>query len=300
MRARIVLVYIAIAFLWGSTWSVIRIGLEHLPPLRFAGIRMALAAALLAPFALRGGAWRVLVGEAGRLASRSSGCSRSRSPTASCSWRSSGCPPGSPRSSSRRSRSGSRSSRALVLPGERLTPRKLASAAIGVAGIAVLQAPHLGSLDGSGRLALGSALIVSASIIVALANVLVRRHLVAISPLAMTAGQTFVGRARAPRRGAPPRAGPPRVVHARRRSARSSTSRSSGRRSRTSASTGSCRASRSPRSARCRSSTRPSRSTLGAALLGESIGWHLAVGGGMVLAAAALATRDAPRAPDAG
>jgi drug/metabolite transporter (DMT)-like permease len=40
--------------------------------------------------------------------------------------------------------------------------------------------------------------------------------------------------------------------------------------------------------------------TLGAALLGESIGWHLAIGGGMVLAAAGLATRDAPRAPDAG
>jgi drug/metabolite transporter (DMT)-like permease len=34
--------------------------------------------------------------------------------------------------------------------------------------------------------------------------------------------------------------------------------------------------------------------TLGAVLLGESIGWHLAIGGGMVLAAAALATRDAP------
>ena len=59
--------------------------------------------------------------------------------------------------------------------------------------MAVLEAPHLLHLEASGRLALGGALILFASVVVALANVLVRRDLVHVSPLAMTTGQAAVG-----------------------------------------------------------------------------------------------------------
>jgi drug/metabolite transporter (DMT)-like permease len=192
LRARIVLVYVAIAFLWGSTWSVIRIGLEHLPPLLFAGVRMTLAAALLAPFAIRGGIWRVLAGEAGpRIALV--GLFQIALPYglmfAAQQWVPSGLAAilfaTFPIWIALVAR--------LLLPGERLTLAKVASALLGVAGIAVLQATQLGAVEGSGLLALGSAFIVAASIIVAFANVLVRRHLVAVSPLAMTAGQTALG-----------------------------------------------------------------------------------------------------------
>jgi drug/metabolite transporter (DMT)-like permease len=292
VRARIVLVYVAIAFLWGSTWSVIRIGLEHLPPLRFAGVRMALAAALLAPFALRGGAWRVLLGEAGpRIALV--GLFQIALPYGLMFVAQQWVPSGLAALLFATFPVWIALLARLVLPGERLTPAKLASAAIGVAGIAVLQAPHLGSLDGSGRLALGSALIVCASIIVALANVLVRRHLVAISPLAMTAGQTFVGAL---------------VLLAAALLLEQGRSASF-----TPAALGALGYLAVfgtaltyiglywlvPRVPIAAIGALPLLDTtvavtLGAVLLGESIGWHLAIGGGMVLAAAALATRDAP------
>src|SRR5437667_12293062 len=50
---RVALAYATCCALWGSTWMVIRIGLRDLPPLAFAGMRMALAGLLLTPFALR-------------------------------------------------------------------------------------------------------------------------------------------------------------------------------------------------------------------------------------------------------
>ena len=49
---RRLVIYLFLCAVWGSTWLVIKIGLRDLPPLRFAGFRMALACALLAPVAL--------------------------------------------------------------------------------------------------------------------------------------------------------------------------------------------------------------------------------------------------------
>jgi drug/metabolite transporter (DMT)-like permease len=194
VSAAVVLVYLAVSVLWGSTWLVVRIGLEDLPPLLFAGVRMAIASSILAPIALRGGHWRELAGPArGRVALV--GLFQIAIPYglmfAAQQWVPSGF------------------SAVLfatfpvwivlvarvLLPGERLTPTKLASALLGVAGIAVLQWPHLRELEGSRLLALGSALIILSSIVVAIANVLARRHLVAVSPLAMTTGQTAIGAA---------------------------------------------------------------------------------------------------------
>ncbi|HYG67154.1 MAG TPA: EamA family transporter [Anaeromyxobacteraceae bacterium] len=192
MRSTIVLVYAAIAVLWGSTWAVIRIGLEHLPPLLFAGVRMAIATVVLAPFALRAGGIRGLPREArGRVALV--GVFQIALPFGLMFVAQQWVP----------------SSLAailfatfpiwiallarVVLPGETLGPAKVLSALVGVAGIVVIQLPNLAAFEASPRLAIGSLLIVAASIVVAFANVLVRRHLVAVSPLAMTTGQTAVG-----------------------------------------------------------------------------------------------------------
>jgi drug/metabolite transporter (DMT)-like permease len=190
-RPLILAVYLGIAAMWGSTWMVIAIGLRDLPPLFFAGIRMAIAALLLAPLALRRGgghellrSWRqVLIIGLLQVAVPyglmfvaqqwvPSGLSAILFATFPI-WI------------------------ALVarfaLPGERLTPLRIASVVVGVAGVVVLEVPRLGDVSASALLAMGSALIVLASIVVAFANVLARRHILAISPLALTAGQAAVG-----------------------------------------------------------------------------------------------------------
>jgi drug/metabolite transporter (DMT)-like permease len=194
VKPTILLVYGAVALLWGSTWLVVRVGLEHLPPLLFAGVRMALATVFLLPFALRaGGLAAVPRGARGRVALV--GVFQIAIPYGLMFVAQQWVP--------------SSLSAILfatfpiwiallarvVLPGETLGPAKILSALLGVAGIAVLQLPTLRAFEASPRLALGSVLIVAASIIVALANVLVRRHLLAVPPLAMTTGQTAIGSA---------------------------------------------------------------------------------------------------------
>jgi drug/metabolite transporter (DMT)-like permease len=46
------LVWLALAGIWGSTWLAIKLGLRDLPPITFAGIRFALAAVLLGAIVL--------------------------------------------------------------------------------------------------------------------------------------------------------------------------------------------------------------------------------------------------------
>jgi drug/metabolite transporter (DMT)-like permease len=196
VRVRLLLVYAAVCVLWGSTWLVVKVGLVDLPPLRFVGLRMLLAAALLLPFALRGGAARVAAAEwrwalgigllqvtipyglmfAGQVMIPSSLAAVlfSTFPV----W--------------------------LVLlgrllvPGEALTPRKLGLALLGLLGVAVLQAGAAapGQRDAAGAglagsAGLGATLIVAGSISCALANVLVRRRGLTLSPVVMTFGQSL-------------------------------------------------------------------------------------------------------------
>jgi drug/metabolite transporter (DMT)-like permease len=193
----------------------------------------------------------------------------------------------------------------LLLPGETLGPARVVAALLGVAGVAVLQLPNLGRVEGTGPLALGSALIVLASIVVALANVLVRRHLIAVSPLAMTAGQVTVGAAvlllaALVFEGGVPGSYTPRAVAALLYLAVFAT-----------AVTYLGLYWLVPRVPISAIGAIPLLDTtvavlLGALLLGEELGWHLAAGGGMVLAAAALAAREgrgaktAPAAPARG
>ncbi|HEU4768738.1 MAG TPA: EamA family transporter, partial [Pyrinomonadaceae bacterium] len=45
MKAR--LVWLLLCGIWGSTWLFIKLGLEDLPPVTFAGIRFVIACAIL-------------------------------------------------------------------------------------------------------------------------------------------------------------------------------------------------------------------------------------------------------------
>ena len=49
MKAKVV--FLVLCAIWGSTWLFIKIGLEHLPPLSFAGIRFVVAVLLLGALA---------------------------------------------------------------------------------------------------------------------------------------------------------------------------------------------------------------------------------------------------------
>lgn len=190
MRPRLLLVYAAVCALWGSTWLVVKVGLQDLPPLRFVALRMLLAAALLLPFALRGGVarlagaeWRWLLG-IGLLQVTipyglmffgqtlvSSGLAAVLFSTFPVWLVLLG---------------------RLLLPGQALTARKLGLAALGLLGVVVLQAGAAGGGGGApsgGPALLGAALITLGSISCALANVLVQRRGHTLSPVVLTFGQ---------------------------------------------------------------------------------------------------------------
>ncbi|MBK9518569.1 MAG: DMT family transporter [Anaeromyxobacter sp.] len=192
MRPRLLLVYAAVCALWGSTWLVVKVGLQDLPPLRFVALRMLLAAALLLPFALRGGVarlagaeWRWLLG-IGLLQVTipyglmffgqtlvSSGLAAVLFSTFPVWLVLLG---------------------RLLLPGQALTARTLGLAALGLMGVVVLQAGVAGGGAGGGAAPggpalLGAALITLGSISCALANVLVQRRRHTLSPVVLTFGQ---------------------------------------------------------------------------------------------------------------
>ncbi len=190
-RVRIALAYVACFVLWGSTWLVIRLGLRDLPPLTFAATRMLLAAALLSPFAIGAGLrglptrrWALL----GAIGLLQIGVAYALTFVAQ-QWVPSGltavlfatfpvwvvfCA-------------------RWLLPRHRLTGPKLLACGLGVAGIVVLQSRALQEQALSANAPLGGALILLGSMVVALANVLTRRHLADVKPLLLTFGQTVAG-----------------------------------------------------------------------------------------------------------
>jgi drug/metabolite transporter (DMT)-like permease len=185
--------YSALCAVWGTTWLVIKIGLADLPPLWFGGIRMALACALIAPFAFarsaRKGAratWRPIVWSGFLQIGVNYACV-----FVAEQWIESGLA-------------------AMLfatfplfiglfahfmLPDEPLTRRTVLSAGLGILGVAVIEAPAVASLFSSQtrlRVA-GSALILLASLVAAYANVFNKKHLPDVPPAWNVWLQTLAG-----------------------------------------------------------------------------------------------------------
>jgi len=190
MRGRAVILYCVCCLLWGSTWLVIKIGLDDLPPFLFGGIRMATASTILAPWVFRQGwpsvpiqRWTgmALVGLLQMGLSYAAVFAAERfiasglTAVLFCTypiW--------------------------VVglahhlLPDERLTAVHVLSAGLGVLGIAVLEAPAL-SLELAPGVALALFLPLAAAISSALGNVLQKRRLSGV-PLSLNLWmQTLVG-----------------------------------------------------------------------------------------------------------
>jgi drug/metabolite transporter (DMT)-like permease len=192
LRGRTLAVYLFLCAVWGSTWMVIKIGLEYLPPLFFAAVRMAIACLVLVPLAFRSGAawptrreWRfVALSGLFQIAAFYALIFLAEQ------WIDSGLA-------------------ALLfaifpicaavfahflLPNEPITPTTLAAAALGLAGVALIQAPALARAAGAQSTALfrGGALVFAAAIVAAWSNVLVKKHLGGVDPARNVWGQTLV------------------------------------------------------------------------------------------------------------
>jgi drug/metabolite transporter (DMT)-like permease len=195
LRGRTLAMYIGLCLVWGSTWMVIKVGLRDLPPLRFAGMRMALACLLLTPFAFaRSG--------------RPPGPSERRW-IAFSGFLQIGLSYACVFLASQRIESGLA---ALLfatfpifvglfahfqLPEEPLTRRTVLSAFLGLFGVAVIEAPELAvafSREARPLLA-GGALMLTSALVSGYANVINKKHLGGVSPFTNVWGQTLVGSA---------------------------------------------------------------------------------------------------------
>jgi drug/metabolite transporter (DMT)-like permease len=180
LSGRRLAMYVGLCAIWGSTWLVIKIGLRDLPPLWFGGIRMALACALLAPFALaktdraqvRGATGRLLWAGLLQIGVNYAGIFVGEQ------WIESGL------------------TAVLfatfplwaglfahfMLPDEPLTRRVASSAALGLIGVAIIEAPSLLRLasGATGQRALGSGLVLFSALVAAYSNVYVKKRLASV------------------------------------------------------------------------------------------------------------------------
>jgi len=188
MKAR--LVWLILCCIWGSTWLFIKIGLEDLPPLTFAGIRFVIASAILIvilfvrrlPFAELLTNWRLLA-YTGVLSFTfnygfifwgeqhiSSGLAALLQATIPAFG--------------------------LViahfyLPGEQMTTRKVIGVVMGIIGVGVVVSNQL-TVGGKKSLA-GCVAVVLSSVVVAYSNVLIKARAKHIDPVIMAAGQMLFG-----------------------------------------------------------------------------------------------------------
>jgi drug/metabolite transporter (DMT)-like permease len=195
LRGRNLAVYVFLCAVWGSTWLFIKVTVADLPPLRAAAYRMALACLVLVPLALRRKARGVTSREARQVAWNGLlqiGLSYALVFTAA-QWIDSGL---------------SALLFAtfpiwvavfahLILPGEPITRRTAAAAVLGLAGVAVIQAPAIARLAEArfGLIAAGGALVLGSAVASGYSNALVKKHLSNVSPIFNIWGQTLVGAA---------------------------------------------------------------------------------------------------------
>jgi drug/metabolite transporter (DMT)-like permease len=195
LRGRTLAVYCFLCAVWGSTWLVIKIGLQYLPPLRFAAFRMAAACLLLLPFAFRRGTTRPgsrelrFIALAGFL---QIGVSYALVFVAE-QWIGSGLT-------------------ALLfgtfpiwvglfahsmLPNEPLTRRTLGAAVLGLTGVALIQGPAVVRAVQSdpGALLRGGGLVFGSAIVSAFSNIIIKKHLGKVDPVRNVWGETLVGSA---------------------------------------------------------------------------------------------------------
>ncbi len=188
MKARIV--WLVLALIWGSTWMFIKIGLEDLPPISFAGIRFVLASLILlsivaarrAPLPRRRSDWLLII---------STGVLSFALNYGLLFWGEQHISSGLAALLQATIPAFGLVIAHLYLPGERLTAAKVAGVLLGVAGVGVV---FSNQLEVAGPKALwGSAAIVAGAVFVAYANVLVKARGEHLDRAQLAAGQMMCG-----------------------------------------------------------------------------------------------------------
>lgn len=184
------LAWFVCSLIWGTTWFFIKIGLEDLPPLSFAGLRFVLAAIVILPmlFFLKIGfpktkkEWLLILptglltfglnyalvfwGET-QISSGLAAVLQSTIPVFGLIFAK------------------------FYLPEEQITARKILAILLGLAGVAAIFYEQM-QISGFRALMGCVALVVSAAS-AAFANVLIKTYSVKMHPLSLTAGQMIVG-----------------------------------------------------------------------------------------------------------
>ncbi len=186
----ILLVWLAVCLVWSTVWLFIKLGLQDLPPLSFAGIRLAIAVAVLLPVIIvQRRAWPcdardlVLIAVTGfLLLSLNYGL---------LYWGAQYISSGLTAVLQATTPAFGLALANYYLPQERATLWKLCAIALGVAGVAVIFSDQL-QVAGWWAL-LGCAAVVTGALCVALAYVLVKAYGSHLQPTTLVAGQMLCG-----------------------------------------------------------------------------------------------------------
>src|SRR5262245_7151635 len=188
MKAR--LVWLVLCAIWGSTWLAIKIGLDDLPPISFAGLRFALAALILAALAAARGA-RFPRGRSDWMFFAVTGVLGFTCNYGLLFWGEQHVSSGLAALLQATIPAFGLVFAHMVLPGEPMTPKRVAGALLGVAGVGVIFSNQLALPN---PLALwGSLAIVAGGVCIAYANVLVKARGGHFDTAVLSAGQMICG-----------------------------------------------------------------------------------------------------------
>jgi len=188
MKAR--LVWLLLCVIWGSTWLFIKLGLEDLPPITFAGIRFVIACAIIfllirarhTALPRQGRDWLLLAVTGVLSFTLNYGL---------IFWAEQHISSGLAALLQATTPAFGLVIAHLHLPSERMTWAKIAGVVLGICGVGVVFSNQL-SMAGGQALA-GCIAVVASSVFVAYSNVLIKAHGKKLEPSILAAGQMFFG-----------------------------------------------------------------------------------------------------------
>lgn len=186
MSPRVAAVYILTCLIWSTVWLFIKIAVSDVPPVSFAALRLIIAMCVMIPITI---AWRtplptrrrdwIMIGGTGVLLLGFN--------YALLNWGMQFISSGLTAVLQAMTPAFALIFAHYLLPDERMTPRKTAGLALGIAGIATIFWDQL--TFGGGRAFAGSVTVTLGAVCVALAYVIVRREGRHLHPSVMTTGQ---------------------------------------------------------------------------------------------------------------
>jgi len=188
MKSR--LVWLLLCFIWGSTWLFIKLGLEDLPPLTFAGIRFLIASLILVALLK---VWGLSLPRSQRdwLLLAIVGVTAFSLNYGLIFWGEQYISSGLAALLQATTPAFGLIIAHFYLPAERMTPAKIFGVLVGVAGVGVVFSNQL-SVAGP-RALTGSLALLCSAVCVAYSNVLVKAYCKHLDPTVLAAGQMMCG-----------------------------------------------------------------------------------------------------------